>query len=201
MDQTRLNPAKTALLSLDMQKGIVDVYAADKPDLLDRASTVIGEARRAGIPIIHVRVGFRPGLPEVSSRNVLFSGIKNSPAHQRLFTGASGEIHSKLAPETGEAVITKSRVSAFAGTDLAQVLRAMEVDTLVMFGIATSGVVLSTLLEASDGDYRLIVVGDCCVDSDATVHTCLIEKVFPRRATVVTAEQVVRMLSPRQEAV
>jgi len=50
------------------------------------------------------------------------------------------------------------------------ILRAKEIDTLVLFGIATSGVVLSTLLDASDADYRLIVVKDCCLDNDADVH-------------------------------
>ncbi len=104
-----------------------------------------------------------------------------------MFQGELGEVHPALGPEGDDIVITKHRVSAFTGTDLELLLRAHNIDSLVLFGIATSGVVLSTLLGASDADYRVAVLKDCCVDQDAEVHSCLIEKLFPRRATVMTA--------------
>jgi nicotinamidase-related amidase len=56
-----------------------------------------------------------------------------------------------------------------------------------LFGIATSGVVLSTLLHAADGDYRLFVVKDCCADLDQDLHVNLVDKLFPRQASVVSA--------------
>ena len=71
------------------------------------------------------------------------------------------------------------RVNAFAVTDLKMIVRANEIDTLILMGVATSGVVLSTLLHASDQDYRLLVVKDCCTDLEAGVHHCLVEKCFP----------------------
>ena len=74
------------------------------------------------------------------------------------------------------------------------ILRAREIETLILFGIATSGVVLSTLLHASDADYRLIVVKDCCTDLDPEVHSCLMEKVFPRLATVLSAGELIKAL-------
>jgi len=52
-------------------------------------------------------------------------------------------------------------------------------------------VVLATLLHAVDADYRLIVVKDCCADADSEVHHCLVEKVFPRLASGVTAGEVI----------
>jgi nicotinamidase-related amidase len=79
--------------------------------------------------------------------------------------------------------VTKRRVSAFAGTDLEMILRANEIETLVLFGIVTSGVVLSTLLEASDADYWLFVVKDCCADLDQRLHAALVEGLFPSRAS------------------
>jgi len=139
--------------------------------------------------------GFRAGMPEVSARNQLFGSITQSAEHQKLFSGTRGEIHQRVAPLNDEVVITKSRVNAFAGTDLEQVLRAGEIDTLIMFGIATSGVVLSTALHASDADFRLIIISDCCADLDAEVHACLTEKVFPRRARVLTASEFLQFLS------
>jgi nicotinamidase-related amidase len=197
MEPISFDPSRTAVLSMDLQSGIVSAYGAGQDDLLERARRVLECARRAGITIIHVKVGFRPGLPEVSSRNILFGGIKASPTHRKLFEGASGAIHPALGAEADDVVITKSRVNAFAGTDLELVLRAKEIDTLVLFGIATSGVVLSTTLHASDMDYRLIVLSDCCVDLDATVHLCLMEKVFAPRAAVITAEEFLVLVGTR----
>jgi len=80
-------------------------------------------------------------------------------------------------------VVTKRRVSAFTGSDLEVVLRADGMDRLVLAGIATSGVVLSTLRQAADLDYRLTVLADGCLDADPEVHRVLTEKVFPGRPT------------------
>jgi nicotinamidase-related amidase len=181
--------ARTAVLSMDLQTAIVSIYAKSQPDFLPRVAGVLAAARERAMNVIHVQVGFRPGFPEVSERNLLFGAIKANPLWQQVFQGPAGAIHPDVAPLDDEAVVVKHRVNAFHGTDLEMILRAKEIDTLVLFGIATSGVVLSTLLDASDADYRLIVVKDCCVDNDADVHACLIEKVFPRRATLLSADE------------
>jgi nicotinamidase-related amidase len=195
MTSILFNPARLAVLSMDLQSSIVSIYAKDRDEFLGRAADVLKSARLCGATIIHVKVSFRPGLPEVHPRNVLLGSIKASPQHQLLFTGESGAIDPAVAPEANDIVVTKTRVSAFAGTDLALVLRAQQVDTLVMFGIATSGVVLSTSLHASDEDFQLYIVNDCCADADAAVHECLMEKVFPRYARVVSSRDVVAELS------
>src|SRR5215472_13717858 len=114
----------TALLAMDCQAGIVSFYAKPQEEFIARASDVVRAARSAGMPVIHVQVGFRPGLPEVSARNKLFGGIKANPQHQSFFQGASGAIHPALGPEDNDLVVIKHRVSAFAGTDLDMVLRA-----------------------------------------------------------------------------
>lgn len=187
--QLSLDPARTAVLSMDNQAGIVASYAKDPEALMARGANVLERARSLGMCVIHIQVGFRQGMPEVSARNLLFGAIKNSSAHQKLFEGGLAAIHPGLAPEKDDIFITKHRVSAFHGPDLEVILRAKEIDTLVLFGIATSGVVLSTLLEASDADYRLVVIKDCCVDGDTELHTNLMDKVFSRRATVVAASE------------
>ncbi len=185
-----IDPAHTAVLSMDCQTGIVSLYAReDKDGFLTRAASALNHARSKGMTVIHVQVGFRPGLPEVSSRNPLFAAIKSSAQHQKLFEGALGAIPPAIAPKEGEIVVTKHRVSAFAGTDLAMVLRANDIDTLVLFGIATSGVVLSTLLEAADADFRLAVIKDCCVDLDSSLHDCLIKRFFSSRAAVLSVQE------------
>jgi len=187
------DPAHTAVLSMDMQNGIVAVYAGD-PGFIPRAAEVLRRCRAAGLTVIHIQVGFRPGFPEISPRNPLFQAIRTSERHQQLFQGNNSAIHSALGPEEGDIVVTKHRVGAFAGTDLGMILRARDIDTLVLFGIATSGVVLSTVLDACDSDYRLFVLRDCCADQDLEVHSCLLDKIFVRRSTVTTAAEFLSAL-------
>ncbi len=178
---------RTALLVMDVQQGIVHRYVEDA-DYLPGLRRAIDAAHGAGIPVIYVRVGFREGHPEVSARNKSFA---NATVRRTGFTEAdpAAAVHPDIAPAPGDIVVTKRRVSAFSGSDLDVVLRSAEVDTLVLAGIATSGVVLSTLRQAADLDYRLVVLADGCLDADPEVHRVLLEKVFPRQADVRTIDE------------
>jgi nicotinamidase-related amidase len=192
-DNLSVDSKTSALLVMDFQAAIVEGFAADNDALLTRTASLMDVARKAGMKVIYVVVGFRPGYPEVSPRNQSFGAIRQTG---RFLEGAAGtEVHAAVAPKPGEVVVTKHRVSAFAGTDLDMILRANGIETLVLAGIATSGVVLSTIRQAADADYKLVVVADCCADRDAEVHRVLTEKVFPRQATVTTADMVARALS------
>jgi len=179
----------TALLALDCQAGLVSIYAKPPEEFVARWASVIQAARTAGMPIIFVQVGFRPRLPEASERNKFVAALKANPQHQRLFQGDLGAIHPGLGATPDDIVVTKHRVSAFAGTDLEMILRAQEIHTLVLFGISTSGAVLSTLLEAFDADYRAIVIADCCADTDQGLHEALVKRLFPSRGEVITASE------------
>ena len=189
-----LDIPRTAILAMDCQAGVVSIYVQPADEFLKRASDALAAARKAGIKVIHVQVGFRPGLPEVSGRNKLFAGLKANVQHQKLFEGAAGAIHGALGPAPEDIVVTKHRVSAFTGTDLEMLLRANEIETLVLFGISTSGVVLSTLLHAFDSDYRAIVIADCCADRDIELHNVLVNRFFPQRGEVMTADEFVKAL-------
>lgn len=192
-DNISIDPKTSALLVMDFQRTIVDGYATESAALLARTANLIGTARKAGMRIVYVVVGFRAGYPEVSARNRSFGTIRSSG---RFAVDSAGSgIHSAVAPNTEDVVVTKHRVSAFAGTDLDMILRANGIETLILLGIATGGVVLSTIRHAADADYRLVVVRDCCGDADPEVHRVLTEKVFPRQATVTTAEALVQVLS------
>ena len=152
-------------------------------------------ARAAEIRIIYVTVRFRPGYPEVSPRNKSFAALAQTPGFSE--SDPATAIHPDIAPAPSDILVTKRRVSAFSGSDLDVVLRAANIDTLVLTGIATSGVVLSTLRQAADLDYRLVVLADACLDGDAEVHRVLTEKVFPRQAEVLTVSGWVERLGPR----
>jgi nicotinamidase-related amidase len=184
-----------ALLAMDMQVGIVGRLGAD--GVVPRAAEAIAAAREAGLPVVYVRVAFRGGYPEISARNRAFSALagrggltEDEPAAQ---------IHPDVAPQLGDVVVVKRRVSAFTGSDLDVVLRAADVDSLGLAGIATSGVVLSTLREAADRDFGLTVLSDACADADPEVHRVLTEKVFPRQADVVTVAEWAAGLGTRRD--
>lgn len=182
-----LEPARTALLLMDYQNGIVGRYAGTDRALLDRAAAAVGIARAAGAVIGYVRVALDPAeAATVPSTNKTFSALAGSGS-----IGADDPataIADPVAPADGDIVVRKRRVGAFSTTDLDRQLRGRGVDTLLLGGIATSGVVLSTLRDAADRDYRLVVLADLCRDQDAEVHRVLVEKVFPRQADVIISE-------------
>jgi nicotinamidase-related amidase len=156
---------KTALLIMDVQPGIVK-RLADPEAYLAKITAAADEARRRQLPIVHVVVGFRPGFPEVSAENKSFSATKNSGGNSLVDPAPS------LTPRDGEVVV-----------------RGLGARHIVLTGIATSGVVLSTLREAADKDYRITVLSDLCADMDDEVHKVLLEKVFPRQADVLSAQE------------
>jgi len=178
-------PAKSALLLMDFQNAIVSMVGEAGPSLVERAVKARAAARARGMAVMHVRVAFSDAdYAAISPRNKSFAALAQS---RRLPDGSSdAAIHSALSPADNEEVFIKHRVGAFSTTNLAQRLTARGIDTLVLSGIATSGVVLSTLRDAADHDYRLFVLSDCCADADAEVHRVLMEKVFPRQADVLT---------------
>ncbi|MET7613189.1 cysteine hydrolase [Streptomyces seoulensis] len=176
----------SALLVMDVQRDVVDL-ADDGSGYLPRLRGAIDGARAAGIPVVYVVMGLRPGDPEVSTRSKVMANVLRAG----LFTeGAPGtDIHPDIAPRAGDVVVTKRRGSAFSGSDLDLVLRARDIDSLVLTGIATSAVVLSTLWRAVDLDLGVTVLADGCLDTDPEVHRMLVERLFPQWADVVTVEE------------
>lgn len=176
-----------ALLVMDVQNGIVARVADQAPPLLAALRRATTAARGAGVAVVFVRVAFRPGYPEVSRRNRTFAAL--TPERRMGLDDEATLVHPGLGMEPDDIVVVKKRVSAFAGSDLDVVLRGLDADSLVLGGIATSGVVLSTVRQAADLDYRLTVLRDGCADGDAEVHRVLLDKVFPRQAEVVTTDE------------
>jgi len=174
--------ANTALLVMDVQESIVARYPAAQGAWLERLATTIAAARARHMPVLYVIVSFRPGHPEISARNLMFSGIAQAGGL------VNDKVHPAIAPRADEPVIVKKRVSAFAGSDLDVILRGKGVAHLVLTGIATSGVVLSTLRQAADLDYEITVLKDLCLDGDSEVHDVLVGKVFPRQARVMSSD-------------
>ena len=191
-----IDPRSAALLVMDYQVDTLTRFmtAAQSAAAIACVPDLIAMARDVGMMVIHVVVAFRPGHPEVSPRNALFGALQ---AHGMLVAGSEGSaIHPAAAPRENEPIVVKHRISPFVGTDLETLLRAGGIDTLVLAGVHTSGVVLSAVRHAGDLDYRLVVVRDCCADPDARAHTMLLDIIIAKQAAVVTLSELAGALKP-----
>ena len=194
MAEVVLNKATTALLIADFYAEMMNSipHAIDR-GVVEKTRALQQAARDSGIMVCYSATVFRPGYPEISDRNKTFSLRKASG--QPAVSDPVQVIHEAVRPIEGEVVAGKHRVNAMFGTDLEMSLRANNIETLVMLGYATSGVVLSTTRYASDADFRLIIVEDCCSDQDPEVHDFLTQRIFPRQADVVQSADVIQALS------
>lgn len=190
----QIDPRRAALLVMDYQNGIVAMLG-EPDELLSRAADAIATVRRAGGHVGYVRVAFEDADYEAfppTSRMAARVKSAGSALHSDSPTTA---VHERVAPQDGDIVVRKTRVGAFSTTDLDQQLRDRNVDTLILAGISTSGVVLSTVRDASDRDYRVLVLADATADPEADVHEFLIERIFPRQADVITLADLEGLLS------
>jgi len=177
----------TALLVMDMQAGIIANFAQVRTELVNANKKAIEYARGQKIPVLFITVGFRQSASEARSNNKGFATAKERFAKADMNTFAT--VLPELGRRDDELWVLKRGLSAFAGSDLEMVLRSFGIQHLVLTGISTNGVVLSTLREATDKDYKLTVLADCCADADEEVHRVLTTKIFPRHADVMTVAE------------
>ncbi|MGO8813776.1 MAG: cysteine hydrolase family protein [Terriglobia bacterium] len=180
----KLDPKKTALLTLDLQNGILG-FVPGAEAIIPAASKAVDFARTKQYLIIHVGLGFSEGYPEIPDTESRFQRLKQN----NLFVKGtpSAEFHASIF-RPGDLVVYKQRVGAFSENHLHLILRSRGIQNLVFFGLSTSGITLSTLRRASDLDYRCVVLKDACFDGDPEVHRVLTEKIFPSQATVFTVD-------------
>jgi nicotinamidase-related amidase len=189
-EQPTFDPQRTALLVMDYQNGIVGSLPDTGP-LLDRVTAAVDNVRARGGRVGWVRVAFEQAdfdaIPETSVFRAMTSGERRSTLRN---DAPATQLHPRLKPEPGDVTVRKTRVGAFSTTDLQQQLQAHAVNTLVLAGLSTSGVVLSTVREAMDRDYRIVVLGDACADHDPDTHSFLTTKLFPRHTQVITVSDL-----------
>jgi nicotinamidase-related amidase len=194
MADIALDKSRTALLIADFYADMMSTLPhAIERGVVEKTQALQKAARDAGILVCYSATVFRPGYVEISDRNKTFSQRKASG--QPAVSDPVKLIHQAVKPVEGEVVVGKHRVNALYGTDLDMTLRANNIDTLVLLGYATSGVVLSTTRYAADADYRLYIVEDCCSDQNPEVHNFLTQRIFPRQAEVVQSGDVIRALA------
>jgi nicotinamidase-related amidase len=187
-----LDTVSTALLIMDVEPSIV-ARVPDADHFIGGLLRAREAARASGLTVGYVRVALtEDDIAAVPASNVTFHA---AAATGRMLEGPDTQVDARIAPADDEIVVRKSRVGAFSTTDLREQLDARSVDTLVLCGISTSGVVLSTIRDAADHDFRIVVLEDGCFDRDPEVHRVLMEKIFPRQAEVVTVDDFVAALA------
>ncbi|MFB7222615.1 cysteine hydrolase [Streptomyces sp. NPDC056227] len=185
-----LDPARTALLVMDYQPAILALLSesGDCEALLGRVEGAIADVRTNGGTIAYVRVGFtETDWDAIPAVNKSFAPV----ARHRVMhhEDPATAIHERLAPQDSDIIVRKIRYGGMSTTDLDQQLRERGITTLVVSGISTGGVVLSTVIDAADRDYQLYVLSDGVADPDTEVHDVLLHRVFPSRAHIIdTAE-------------
>jgi maleamate amidohydrolase len=182
-------PAQTALIVMHYQTDILALFPSVAPILLANTRKLCDAARVKNINVYFAKIHFSPGYPEVSPLN------RNGQGIRQLGLFVNDRIAPELGQQTAEPLIIAHRASVFFGTDLQARLCAQGVDTLLMVGIASTGVVLSSVAYASDADFRLFTVKDCCYDPDQVVHDHLFSTAFDSRTTVLSLADALLLLA------
>jgi len=198
--ESRLDPAHTALIIIDMQKDFCcDGFATSRAGRpLDAAKSIIPTvvqfrkaARAVGVLVVHV--GFETYLDHMSDSGPWLGQRRRSTyaSDKIALSGDEGmEFIPELAPERGELIVRKHRYSAFKGTDLDLLLRAHEIRTVVPCGVSTNVCVESTLRDAFEHSYYVCVARDACASWDMDLHDATLKTANARFGLVLTVEEI-----------
>jgi nicotinamidase-related amidase len=189
-DVPKVDAARTALVLMDFQPAVLGtVTESDTAALLANAETALTWARSAGLTVAHVRVAFQDAdYRAIPQRNRAFAPLGGGGM---MADGSPEcEIVESLRPQGDEIVVRKTRFGSFSTTNLSSRLREAGIESLILAGISTSGVVLSTVRDAADQDFQIYVLADACADGNPHVHSLLTEAVFPHQAYVISTAQL-----------
>ena len=189
-----VDPRRTALLVMDYQAGILGRLDQAEP-LLACAADAIAVVRGRGGQIGYVRVAFDDADYEAVPPHSRFAPLLAAAGPAMHSDSPATAVHDTVAPEPGDIAVRKTRVGAFSTTDLDQQLRDRGIINLILAGLSTSGVVLSTVRDAADRDYQVFVLADACADPVPGLHEFLTGKIFPRQAHVITSAELKDLLS------
>ncbi|GBQ14268.1 hydrolase [Swaminathania salitolerans] len=182
-----LDPKTTALVLIDLQKGILTmpVLPHTSQGVLEKGMTLAGSARAAGSPVVLVHVGFAPDFADAPP------GIVDQPP------GVASPLPddwTSFAPglrQPSDLVVLKRQWGAFTGTDLDLQLRRRGIRTIVLAGIATNLGVESTLRHAWELGYDVVVPEDACTSLSEALHRMAFTHIFPRLCRVTRTNEIV----------
>jgi nicotinamidase-related amidase len=185
MTVTTLDP-KTALIVIDLQKGIVSLPVAHAiAEVVTRARTLTDAFRAHGLPVVLVNVtGGAPGRTE-------------RPRTSGPFPDGWTDLIPELDRQPSDIVVTKRTWGAFASTNLDEQLKALGVTQVVIVGVATATGVESTARQAYEQGFNVTLAIDAMTDMRPEAHDYSIAQVFPRLGETGTTQEIVDLLNTR----
>ena len=187
-DPIHLDPKQTALVLIDLQKGVLSRQTAphSAADVLARSVRLANAFRKAGGLVVLVHVSFSPDGADALKQ----------PTDAGPMGGARDAdwdvISPELGPGEGDIVITKRQWGAFYGTQLDMQLRRRGIETIVIGGIATNFGVESTARDAYEHGYAVVFVEDAMAGLSESAHSFAISNIFPRLGRVRSTEEVLK---------
>jgi len=180
VDLDSFHVQKAALVVMHYQADVFTILFGQQPSpLLDRCNALIRRWRTTGRPVFFPNFFLGENYEHSSAANRLMSSIVPTGKFRNALPMQG------LAVAPNDVFYACPRASVFFGTTLDADLRARDISTLVMAGISTTGVVLSSITWASDADYDVRLVRDCCYDPDHVAHEALFRTGFGGRVQVM----------------
>ena len=187
-----------ALILVDFVQAYFDescaLYAGVE-DALESALRVREHARAAGIPVIYTNVVY---YEDGVDGGVFFRKV---PVLKNFLVGnPMGDWPAGLQPDGDELVVSKQYPSAFFGTSLASSLHSMDIDTLIITGVTTSGCIRATCVDAMSNGFIPIVVADACGDRHEAPHEANLFDMNAKYADVVGESETIEYLQQLSES-
>jgi maleamate amidohydrolase len=184
---------RPALLVIDVSVGFTDPaspLACDLEDVVAAIRRLLGEARRAALPVVYTTTSYDEGDKVTAA-----TFIDKIPALLTLEAGSRWvEIDARLAPQPGEPVLTKLFASAFFGTPLSTLLAAAGCDSVMVTGASTSGCIRATVVDALQHGYRTVVPREAVGDRNPAAHEANLYDIDTKYGDVVSIDEVVAQL-------
>lgn len=190
--------AKAVVLALHYQNDVlhpdgkirvgVGEDGAGRADVIRAAKTLLDGARAHNVPVISVRIAFRPDFRDLKANGPIWQNVLKIRACEDGTWGA--QFFDELRPAPGEFTVNHSRINAFYGSQLQQIVDIFGPDRLIVAGIATNYVVQHTVAFASDAGYEITVVRDACSSAIPELHEGAL-RTMSLLASIETAAEVV----------
>jgi len=190
----KIDPQRTAVLLLDVQKDLVDITPGLKQNrVIENMAGVLKAARRRKLPVIHITASVRADFLDLPKDNPLWDGLRRK---RQLIIGTKGAaIDPRVRPLKNELVLNKTCVDPFLTTNLGQALQNADANTIILMGLWTNYVVEATARHASDMGYRVFLVREALASNTIENHEFALNKILPTICYVVSAKDVLAALA------
>ncbi len=177
--------SKPALLVIDVQRGFTDPrcsLGAEATEMVNVVRDLLVAARGANVPVVFT-ISVWSAVAETWARKL--------PGQRELTPGSEWvELDPRLGRRAEEMLIEKHFASAFFRTDVAEHLKALEVDTVIATGMTTSGCVRASVVDGCSHGFSVIVPSDAVNDRAESPHEMSLFDMDAKYGDVVTSDQV-----------